>query len=419
VLLTATSNEADSPPARRRMRIAMVAACPFPSPQGSQVFVGQMCERLANRGHDVHLVTYGQGREVSDRGYRHHRISRLPGDDARRSGPSVVKPVLDLMLTAALDRVVTEQTIDVMHCHNYEAAVVGLAVRSRRRVPVVYHSHNLMGDELATYFRGNLSRKLAAAAGRLLDSTVPSRADHAIALCEYSRSVLLAHGARRERVSVLPAAVEDEGPAEPRGCTRKRLGLPADAFLVGYCGNLDAYQNLDLLLEAIGLMLRAGRSEVRLVVATHAVDPAWALRLDAHGIADETFTLELGSGYEVARDVLGACDVLALPRRHGSGYPIKLLNYLSAARPVVTAGCGAKVLSDGIDGIVVADDSPSELARALCRIADDPSLGDRLGAAARVRFVSSLTWDHVVPGIEGIYASVIDSGSTGDTARPV
>jgi len=158
-------------------RIAMVAACPFPSPQGSQIFVGQMCERLAARGHEVHLLTYGQGCQVSGRGYRHHRIRRLPGDDAIRSGPTMIKPVLDLLLVAALDRLVTEQHIELLHCHNYEAAVVGLAVRTRRRVPVVYHSHNLMGDELATYFHRPLTRVLAGAAGRFLDASVPSRAN--------------------------------------------------------------------------------------------------------------------------------------------------------------------------------------------------------------------------------------------------
>ena len=47
-----------------------------------------------------------------------------------------------------------------------------------------------------------------------------------------------------------------------------------------------------------------------------------------------------------------ASDVLVLPRCHGSGLPIKLLNYLSLGRAVVAAGCGAKVLIDREDGVV-------------------------------------------------------------------
>ena len=80
------------------MRIAMVAACPFPSRQGSQVLIHEMSEALARRGHEVELLTYGQrcvaGAPRSHL-YAHRAIGRLPGDDASRSGPTLVKPLLD------------------------------------------------------------------------------------------------------------------------------------------------------------------------------------------------------------------------------------------------------------------------------------------------------------------------------------
>ena len=105
----------------------MVAACPFPSPQGSQVLVRQLCARLVARGHDVELLTYAQGAALQSQGYQHHRIRRLPGDDAARSGPTPVKPMLDALMVGRLGRMLAEggsAPFDVVHGHNDEGALV-------------------------------------------------------------------------------------------------------------------------------------------------------------------------------------------------------------------------------------------------------------------------------------------------------
>ncbi len=390
-------------------RIALVAACPFPSPQGSQVFVGQMAKRLAAAGHDVHLLTYGQGAEQSGHGYRHHRIARLPGDDALRSGPALMKPILDAMLTRRLARLVREERIEIIHAHNYEAAVAAIAARAVTRVPVVYHSHNLMGDELETYFKTPLAKRLAALAGRALDRTVPSKADRVIALCEWSAARLREAGCEAARISVIPPAVEDEGPIVAGAGARASFGISEHAFVVVYSGNLDAYQNLPLLLRAIELVRgREGprSAPVHLLMVTHAAREARE-RVASPGLEGRLHLIE-ARGHAEARRALGISDIAALPRRLGSGYPVKLLNYMSAAKAVVTAGCGSKVLRSGVDGIVVADDDPAQLADAIELCREDPARRAALGQAARRSYLESLTWEQVLPRIEDVYAGLRD-----------
>lgn len=397
----------------------MVAACPFPSPQGSQVLVRQLCERLAVRGHEVDLLTYGQGRAMTGAGYRHHRIRRVPGDDARRSGPTPVKPLLDAMMAGALDRLLAKpasRPFDVVHCHNYEGALIALTVRQRRRVPVVYHSHNLMADELPTYFAGRGLRAAAARFGATLDRVVPRRADHAIALCDYTADVMRRSGVADERLSVVPPALDDEGPAVPvrtarerlRGCGRQGLDadLAPDDHVVGYCGNLDAYQNLELLLDGFAELVGRRRRRSLLLVATHARDRGFERAVARRGLDAHVRVCE-AADYTAARAAMEACDVLALPRRRGSGYPVKLLNYLSLGRPVVTAGCGAKFVRHGQDGLVVDDHDAGGLADALSLLAARSDLGTRLGAAGRKRFLAELTWDAVLPAMEDVYRAAI------------
>lgn len=384
------------------MRIVLVAACPFPSPQGSQVFVREMAEHLAAAGHEVHLLTYGQGAAFERPGIRHHRTGRVPGDGSMRSGPSLAKPFLDLLLFFRLRAVTKRHRIELVHAHNYEAAVVALAARALTGVPVVYHSHNLMADELPHYFSGGRARRLAAMAGRTLDRQIPRRADHVVALCDWSSARLAAAGVEASRLSVIPPAIDDPGLADG----------PPEAGLVGYCGNLDAYQNIELLLDAFAL-LRQARPGVRLLIVSHHQDAAFAVRVEeAEGVE-----LRLVRGFAEAHRVTCGCSVLVLPRRAGSGVPIKLLNYLATGRPVVAAGCGAKLLAGEADALLVADDDAPAMARAMARLLEDPDSARRIGAAGRMRYERVLGWDGALEALSVVYGRVTGgrSGSAPST----
>ena len=375
------------------MRVAIVAACPFPSPQGSQVFAGQMARALAGRGHEVHLVTYGQGSSCQESGVYHHRAHRLPGDDSRRSGPNPVKPALDGLLAGLLARLTARHRFDVLHCHN------------------------LMEDELPTYFRSRGRRFIAGAGGRILDRTVPRRADRVIALCGFSAVRLIESGVTPERMSVVPPAVEDDGPGRPVAVARAELGLPSSAFVVGYCGNLDEYQNLgDLAAACRCAASSTARSRLLWLVITHEDGRRLGRLIEATGTGD-ICRVVTARGYERARRAMEACDVLALPRRMGSGFPIKLLNYLSLGRPVVVAGCGAKGVTDGVDAIVVDDGDIQAMATAFGRLERDPNLAASLAARARRTFLRSYTWDAVLPEIERLYDSITEAKAPFSPAR--
>src|SRR5437867_7628635 len=91
------------------MRIALVLAGPFPDMRGSQVLVRHLADGIRGRGHAVHLVTYGRVR-------------------TDRPGPRPGRLVRDLVLIGRLWRTVRRERIDVIHAHNYEAAIAALAV---------------------------------------------------------------------------------------------------------------------------------------------------------------------------------------------------------------------------------------------------------------------------------------------------
>jgi glycosyltransferase involved in cell wall biosynthesis len=403
------------------MRIAVVAACPFPSPQGSQVFVGEMCEALAGRGHEVELLTYGQGGESENASsaYAHRRIRRLPGDDALRSGPTLVKPALDVLLARELSCMLACARFDLVHAHNYEAGAIAVVTRAGRGVPVLYHSHSALAEELPSYFATSAAKRCAALLGAGFDRTVPRAANHVIALSLDAAGAMRAAGVRAEDVTVVPPALADVGEGPARDAARRDLAVPADRFVVGYCGNLDGYQDLEIVAAAIARMGAARPATAPLwLIFTHALDAHFERMLERSGAAPWTRVV-LARSFAEVRTGMAACDTLALPRRAPSGFPIKLLNYMAAARPVVTGIAGERLLGADGAGCVAAGSCPDRWVDALERLRADPNRGKVLGQAARRRFVADHTWDAVLPGLERVYAKTIGRGKAASPVVPV
>src|SRR5690242_4427588 len=68
-----------------RLRVAVVAACPFPWPRGTPIRIERIADAVARRGHAVHVVTYHLGEDSGNSPFRVHRIRDVP--TYRRTGP--------------------------------------------------------------------------------------------------------------------------------------------------------------------------------------------------------------------------------------------------------------------------------------------------------------------------------------------
>jgi glycosyltransferase involved in cell wall biosynthesis len=395
--------------------VALVAACPFPTLQGSQLLIRRLAQGLVARGHEIVVVAYAEGLEDALAGIPVRRIRAIPGCHARGSGPRAAKLVLDAALFHTLLRVLRTERIDIVHAHNYEAAIVGLAAGRLVGVPVIYHSHNALAEELPTYFRGRLTRRFAAALGALLDREVPRRADRCIAICNELVGFLRARGVGAVDM-IAPGGSPEEFPARSAvemSAVRARFGLGSGPVLL-YTGNLDGYQNLELLLASIG-SVRTAVPDAVLVLATHAQ----ARRLPA-ALATPPAGVRLitADDFATVRDLLQAADVALCPRREWSGFPMKLLNYMAAGKAVVVSAGSAKAVRHGVNGWVVADASAAGYADAILHLLASPALRAALGCAARRTVEDEYGWDRVIDQVEATYRTLLATGADAVTARP-
>lgn len=374
------AGRAGAPGRDRPLRIVQAAAFPFPSPQGSQVYVRGMARALARRGHEVTVACYAHGVGAPDPEYRVVRTPAVPGYDNLRAGPDLVKPALDLALAWKLARL----RADVVHAHNYEAPIAAALARLRTGTPLVYNAHNTMGEELHTYFEGRVSRGVARRVGRLLDRTVPRLAEHALAISPGAVQTLEDLGC--PVVShVSPGIDPDEFPEVVPA------PLPPGPWVV-YAGNPDGYQDLDVLIEAMHHVPGVGL----LLVSASPLDH-W------EGAAPRLLLRQTASFTEVRR-YLAAASVAALPRAVCSGYPIKLLNYLAMGLVTVAARGSAQPLP-GV--VAVPDRDPQAFAAALRGLLVDPESLAARGREARAHALQHCTWDARAAELEDVYRQVL------------
>lgn len=391
------------------LRIAMVAACPFPSPRGSQVLIRELAQALSRRGHAVHVVTYPHGESlVPLHGMFVHRVAP-PRFAAGPAGLGWRRVILDAYLALMLYRVVRRERIHVIHAHNYEGPLIGFLIRRLTGVPVVYHSHNALGDELEHYFKPGWRRSVARGFGRVLDRQIPRRADFSVALTPELEQFLRARGVAANRVALVPPGA----PTLARSYAACGADPFAGRFVVMYTGNLDPYQGLDVLLRGF-VAFQQGVSQSLLVIVTHETN--WSERVDRglQALVQEGRVRVLAvPAFPAVRRLLVRADVLVCPRSSWSGFPIKLLNYLAAGRAVVAAEGSAKGIVDGHNGVVFRDGDAQGLAVALRRLALDPALRARLGQAARAVSADAADWEQVASQVERVYGHVCRRTSAG------
>lgn len=381
------------------MRVVMVAACPYPTSQGTQVYIRGLIRAMVRRGHEVHLVTYHFGEELPSEGEVLHRIPAVRGYSKLRAGPAWGKPRLDALLLRELDRVVRRVRPDLLHAHNYEAPLAAYAVRRLRRVPVLYHSHNLMQDELHLYVDGGPAAALARRLASVLDRSIPRRADRVVVISEAAVEAHRELGVAADRLHHLPPAVH---PEDFEGAT----AAPSWPPTVVYAGNPDRYQDLPLLLRAMARLTRSRPEAQLLVVSSAELDQVAELALEVE-LPARNLRLVTEPRWGRVRDLLASSHVAALPRTVCRGFPIKLLNYQGLGLPVVASAGSSMVVRDGETGYVVQDGDDRAFAEALARLLDDRELAIRMGAAGRASLLQEHTWDRRGAEMEAIWRATV------------
>ncbi len=181
---------------------------------------------------------------------------------------------------------------------------------------------------------------------------------------------------------------------------RGRLGIPREAIVAVYSGNMGGKQGLETLADLAHLLRRRPGIHFIFCGDGHQRD---ALQRRCADLPQVHF-LPLQPAEHLPA-LLATADMHLLPQRAGAAdlvMPSKLTGMLASGRPVICGAAPGTELARAVAqcGIIVQPENPRAMARALLRLAGSPARREALGSAALRYAQTQLHTDTVLDRLE-------------------
>jgi glycosyltransferase involved in cell wall biosynthesis len=359
----------------------MLAPEPFFEPRGTPFSEYHRIKALGELGHQVDLVTYPIGRDVELPNLRIFRSIRPPFVRKVRIGPSATKVLLDgLMIFTVLRRAMSGR-YDAIHSHE-EMGLLGVWVARWLGIPHLYDMHSSLPQQLTNFrYSGSswLRRGFLWAEGEMVH-----KSNVVITICQELQDTVVDMGAGERSLLIenVMGGDVDEPPSRSPEEVRAAWGVPASAPLALYTGTFEAYQGLDMLIDAAAIVARR-RPDARVLVV--GGEPAQVEAARDQARARGATAVMVFTGQQPAKEIPGfvqAADMLVSRRIRGTNTPLKIYSYLRSGKPIVATNLltHTQVLTPQIAMLV--EPKPEPFAAAIVALIDHAGDRQRLSTAA-------------------------------------
>jgi len=376
------------------MRIGI--AC-YPTYGGSGAVATELGLQLAERGHEVHFISYAQPFRLTtfrDRVYFHE--VEVP------HYPLFEYPPYSLALAVQVGEVARQHDLDILHAHYAipHAAAAWMAEQmlldEGRELKIVTTLHGtditLVGQDPSFWSITRFSVE---------------RSDGVTAVSEYLREeTYRAFQCRRADIRVIPNFIDPEVFNRTKYDCHGDALAPGGEKIVMHISNFRPVKRVgDVVAVFAGI-----RSSVpaRLVFVGDGPERAHAREEVARYGLDEDVVF-LGKLESVA-ELLACADLFLLPSEMES-FGLVALEALATGVPVIGAsGSGLnEVVSDGETGFLHPVGDVAAMSASGTRLLTEPELWSRMSTAAREQAVERYHVDRVIPMYEAFYAEVLGS----------
>ncbi len=222
-------------------------------------------------------------------------------------------------------------------------------------------------------------------------------ADAIFVVSSYLRDYLEARGIPGEKVIVnqngVTAEVTDLAGVPDM---RDQLGIPQDAFVIGYIGGMETFRRLPEVVTHISEMRQAGHDDIYLLMVGDGSDmPAVRAALETHAAVLNGAVIL--TGWVEHADVpryLASFDLAIFPFTNAYCSPLKLFEYLGAGIATVGPDTPAvrEVFEDGVHLALVKQDGSDFVDRVL-EMKRSPELRTRMGRSGQRLVLQEYTWE--------------------------
>lgn len=346
-------------------------------------FLLPLMRGLRDRGHEV-IGVCAEGPLLDIPRAEGFRIEAMP---LARS----LNPIPQARAFRALYDFFKREKFDLVHAHMPISGLLARLAAKAAGVPhIAYTCHGFLFNQPGPWWRRNLSLQLERLGGRMTDTflTVSAEeAEDAKRLHIHPRATAVLNGRSPTLFHPDP---------EARATIRAELGATDTDCVIATVSRLVRHKGHPELLRA----MEATPDNAILWVVGERLASDHGEDLDPHFARAEAQlgrrVRRLGYRHDIPR-ILAASDVFCLPS-HFEGLPMSIIEAMLTGLPVVATNIRGprEQVRDGETGFLVPPMTVEPLAEALSRLACDPELRARMGAAGQAMALESFDEAKVV-----------------------
>lgn len=314
---------------------------------------------------------------------RQEHVSEVTTVGVKVFGAKGVKRNVRGLINFALElrRHLHSHEYDIIHLHSSFAGLIGRIITQKRQAKVVYCSRGWS----FTMNKPNYQKFIYG----IIEKFLSKKTDWIINISNDEQRAAIKFGLPLHKMSIVYNGISDKGWTPISSGTVKNIV---------YVGRYDEQKGIDVLLKAMETLHMDGISLT--TIGGHAVGKPQVSEFPSY-----IRNLGWKASEEVVRE-LASADAVVMPSRW-EGFGFVAAEAMCAGRPIVATDVGglSELVIDNETGVKIQPNSVSEIVDGVKRLKHLDI--QKMGNAARNRFVENFTSDRMFNGIDSVYRNIL------------
>jgi glycosyltransferase involved in cell wall biosynthesis len=362
------------------------------------------CKLLAQRGHDVTLITgpaLGPEGELFQQ-TRNQKYKTIVINSLRRQ----INPIHDIPAYKEIKKILIQLQPDIIHTHSAKAGVLGrFAAHVLRNTKIVHTIHGLAFHP----YQNELINKFYIA----VEKSAAKRTDFFISVADAMTEQALAAGiGRPEQFTTAYSAIEEDDFLQPISEKLKRVfrlkyGITEDAVVLVTIARLFMLKGHDYIIESAKQLSKQYKNAVWLFVGDGNLSEYYKNQVGSLGLSDRIKFTGLLPPHQIPL-VIASSDILV----HCSlreGLARTLPQAMLCGKPAVSFDVdGAREVVNENTGRLIEPKNVEQLTKACAELIENKKLRETLGEQGRKSVKEKFAPKTMVDTIEAVYRKLLE-----------
>ena len=385
---------------------------------GSHRIVFETAKRLAQRGHQVHVLVPQTGRnypleeEITD----NMLVFRYP----IKRGGKIKNGIFHILKSATLfRRLCGQHNYDILHFHSPLQAFCILFLKGITSVPTIYSLHSPCGKEYRSNIGTSNDRLLNkifqkfklniySEALKFIEKICLSRSKVIVVTSEFMKGqVAEEHGEKfLLKTIIIPGGcdISKFKPSEGKEKIRIKLGLPANKFIFLTVRRLVKRMGLENLIRAASYIRKKNRSFLILIGGSGYLKEKLERMINELKLSESVKLLGFIKEERLPW-FYQAADLFILPSVTLEGFGLSTIESLATGTPVLATPVGGsiEILSSLDKDLLFEDIGSLAIARKILHYVNHPQKLQQIQEKCRSYVVERYSWEKITSQIERTY----------------